>query len=127
MTWAMGETGVRDASLFASNGLVSLCWPTGLVGELPLLLLINPHALVKSLRWLIAYWTALHGSLWLADWDESDAFNNIPREDTHLLLADIAPGFARWLERYYGPLRIRPISPPHGLTEPFPHGAWWGT
>jgi hypothetical protein len=65
--------------------------------------------------------------VYLADWDESDAFCNIPREDTPALLDDIAPRLGSWLQRFYGPLRIRTVTP-YGLTEPFPmaHGGGQG-
>jgi len=79
------------------------------------------------LRWLIAYWATQHGSVHLADWDESDAFCNIPREDLPALLADVAPDFGTWLQRFYGSLLIR-SSTPHGLTDAFPmaHGGGQG-
>jgi hypothetical protein len=65
--------------------------------------------------------------VYLADWDESDAFCNIPREDTPALLDDIAPRLGNWLQRYYGRLHIRTVTP-HGLTDPFPmaHGGGQG-
>jgi hypothetical protein len=80
-----------------------------------------------ALRWLLGYWAAVHGGVLLADWDESDAFCNIPREDTSDLLADIAPHLGTWLQRYYGRLRIRTATP-HGLTDPYPmvHGGGQG-
>ena len=59
-----------------------------------------------------------HGGVYIADWDESDAFCNIPREDAPALLEDIAPGLARWMQSFYGRLSIRTITP-HGLTDPF--------
>ena len=79
------------------------------------------------MRWLLAYWAGVHGSVHLADWDESDAFCNIPREDLPALLDDIAPGLGAWLQQFYGPLRIRSCTP-YGLTEPFPmvHGGGQG-
>ena len=79
------------------------------------------------LRWLLAYWAGVHGSVHLADWDESDAFCNIPREDLPALLDDTAPGLGAWLQQFYGSLQIR-SSTPYGLTEPFPmiHGGGQG-
>ena len=80
------------------------------------------------LRWLLAYWAGVHGSVHLADWDESDAFCNIPREDLPALLDDTAPGLGAWLQQFYGSLQIR-SSTPYGLTEPFPmiHGGGQAT
>ena len=83
--------------------------------------------LAQALRWLLAYWAAVHGEVFLADWDESDAFCNIPREDTSDLLADIAPRLGCWIRQYYGYLRIRTATP-HGLTDAYAmlHGGGQG-
>jgi hypothetical protein len=75
----------------------------------------------------MCYWLTQRGSLFVADWDESDAFCNVPREDTSALLGDIAPRLGTWLQRFYGNLRIRTATP-HGLTDPFrmAHGGGQG-
>ena len=76
---------------------------------------------------MLAYWASLHGSVLLADWDESDAFCNIPRADAELLLQDIIPGLGRWAQHYYGALSIRTATP-YSLTDPYPmaHGGGQG-
>ena len=101
--------------------------PVPLGCEDPILSRREPGGAVPSLRWLMCYWLAQRGSLFVADWDESDAFCNVPREDTSALLGDIAPRLGTWLQRFYGNLRIRTATP-HGLTDPFrmAHGGGQG-
>jgi hypothetical protein len=37
-------------------------------------------------RWLIAHWATQFTEVWVADWDESNAYCNIPRSDLPALL-----------------------------------------
>lgn len=57
--------------------------------------------------------------MFIADWDESNAFCNIPRRGAPRLLDGIAPGLAGWCQSFYGALGVRVVTP-FGLTDPYP-------
>ena len=78
-------------------------------------------------RWLIAYWASTGGDVCIADWDESNAYCNIPRCDLPALLDDTCPTLAPWLQRFYDAFQVYVVTP-HGLTTPYrmAHGGGQG-
>lgn len=69
-------------------------------------------------RWLVAHWASLGEDVCIADWDESNAFCNIPRRELPELLDELCPTFASWIQRFYDALSVYVVTP-HGLTEPY--------
>ena len=72
-----------------------------------------------SLRASLAVHLAHSDTMWLLDWDESDAFLRVCRST----LPDILEGtscwnFSEWSKHYYSRLRIWPVTP-EGLAPPF--------
>lgn len=57
--------------------------------------------------------------MFVADWDESNAFCNIPRRGAPGILDGIAPGLATWCQNFYSSLGVRVVTP-FGLTDPYP-------
>ena len=68
-------------------------------------------------RWLIAHWASTGEDVCIADWDESNAYCNIPRQDLPTLFAPLCPTLASWLQRFYSALSVYVVTP-HGLTHP---------
>ena len=65
---------------------------------------------------LISTWS-LTSDVYIADWDESNAFCNIPRDCCGPLLGDDAPGLDLWLS-FHDNLQIHVVTP-HGLTDSY--------
>lgn len=78
-------------------------------------------------RLLVAYWASVEGDVSVADWDESNAFCNIPRSDAGLLVEATNPHLGDWLQRFYAPFSVFVVTP-HGLTQPYKmkHGGGQG-
>jgi hypothetical protein len=73
---------------------------------------------VGALALLLAHWASELGEVYLADWDESNAFCNIPREDVPSLLRFVTPDLGMWLHQYYKDFKVHVVTP-HGLTDPY--------
>ena len=52
------------------------------------------------------------------DWDESDAFCNIPRADLPAVVGAFAPGAGEYLEAFYAQLKVYVVTP-YGLAGPY--------
>ena len=65
-----------------------------------------PQHAALLLRWLIAYWASSGASVHMGDWDERDAFCNIPRTDASPLLNLLYSGFGSWVEDYYSEFAV---------------------
>lgn len=65
--------------------------------------------------------------VYIADWDEANAFCNIPRESCGALLGEAAPGLGDWLHRFYDSLMVY-VMTPFGPTDAYPllHGGAQG-
>ena len=66
-------------------------------------------------RWLVAFWASRGTDVCVADWDESNAFCNIPRRDLPALVDDMCPTFAGWASRFYNAMKVYVVTP-YGLT-----------
>ena len=61
-------------------------------------------------RWLLAHW-ALTRPVWVVDWDESNAFCNVPREGLQRLLeSHPAVDCGEWLARFYASLDVYVVT-----------------
>ena len=69
-------------------------------------------------RWLIAYWASTGADVCIADWDESNAYCNIPRQDLPVLLAPLSPGLPPWLQRFYSALSVYVVTFGHQPSIP---------
>ena len=67
--------------------------------------------------WLLAFWAAL-GDVFIGDWDESNAFCNIPRESCDELMGDDTPGLGEWLRQFYDALEVY-VMTPFGMTDAY--------
>ena len=76
----------------------------------------SQHAALVS-RWLIARWVCGGHTICVADWDESNAFHNTPRDDLSALTDVWCPGAAPWARQFYEGLRVHVV--PHGLSAPY--------
>ena len=59
---------------------------------------------------LLAFW-ATSSDVYVADWDESNAFCNVPRQSCGDLMADDWPGMGDWLQHFYDAFRVHAITP----------------
>ena len=66
-------------------------------------------------RWLIAAWAAPGSPVLLADWDEVDAFCNVPHTACGVLAGEDCPGLDDWLTEFYPGLDVYVVSR-HPLT-----------
>ena len=82
---------------------------------------LSPQHAALARRWLIAHWTACGSDVCVVDWDESNAFCNIPRDDLFRLAEDWCPGLGAWARDYYDSLRICVVTP-YGLTQAYQMG-----
>lgn len=71
---------------------------------------LNPQMAALLCRWLLCHWTTL-GPVYVCDWDESNAFCNVPREACAALSDDLCPGLAKWLSLFYDPMNVHVITP----------------
>ena len=78
----------------------------------------SPQQAAMLTRWLIAYWATIAICVCAGDWDESNAYCNIPRSDAIPLLDLLSPGFGDWLCQFYKDFAIHVVTP-HGLTNPY--------
>lgn len=88
---------------------------------------MSPQQIALLGRWLITHWTASGYVVRVIDWDESNAFCNVPRDDVGAVTGDWCHGAADWLRSFYDSLQVRVVTP-HGLTDPYPlrHGGAQG-
>ena len=64
---------------------------------------------------LLAFWAA-SSAIFIAEWDESNAFCKIPRESCENLLGEDTPGLATWFHRFYDALKAYVLTP-FGLSD----------
>ena len=78
-------------------------------------------------RWLIAHWASSGDDVCVADWDESNAYCNIPRSSLPAVPDITCPTLAPWLQQFYDAFSVYVVTP-HGLTPPYQllHGAGQG-
>ena len=69
-------------------------------------------------RLLVAAWASAEGEVFVADWDESNAFCNIPWDGAAALLEPLLPGLGAWMRRFYARMEVRVVTP-FGLTDPY--------
>ena len=76
---------------------------------------------------LFLWWWCSHHEVFIIDWDESNAFCNVPRGDATKLHLGALSGFARWAADHYRLFEVRALTP-HGASSPFPlhHGGAQG-
>ena len=78
-----------------------------------------PGALAgMTMRWLLASWVSRGESVRLLDWDESNAYCNIPHEDLPVALAGISPSLGLWAAEFYRQFQVRVVTA-RGLTSPY--------
>ena len=65
------------------------------------------------LRWLVSWWVDQGHEVWVADLDESHAYNGIQRGRLESVLGSWFPGLGSWAGSFYGSLTAR-ISTPRG-------------
>ena len=80
-----------------------------------------------TMRWLLAWWVSQGETTRLLDWDESNAYCNIPREDLPVALAGISPPLGRWAVEFNRHFQVRVVTA-RGLTSPsgMTHGCGQG-
>ena len=67
---------------------------------------LSPQLVGIMARWLLAHW-ALTCPVWVVDWDESNAFCNVPREGLRKLLESYpVVDCGEWLARFYASLDV---------------------
>ena len=80
---------------------------------------LSPQQASILCRWLIAHWCQLYGSMYIADWDEKNAFCNVITSQ----LDDINGNHPElnvsdWITRFYGQFKVM-INTPYGLAGPY--------
>ena len=68
-----------------------------------------------TVRWLLVWWVSLGYVIRVLDWDESNAYCNIPRQDLEAALGSWCPGLGLWALHFYVTFLIR-IATARGLT-----------
>ena len=80
---------------------------------------ISPLLLGLFCRWCIAFWVVTVKELWVADWDESNAFCNIPRDVLGTLMKDTPDlDCTSWLSSFFGSMQVF-LQTPFGLANPY--------
>ena len=79
---------------------------------------LSPQDAAVLGRQLLACWTADGSEVHIADWDEENAFCNVPRHAARDVVGEEGPGLAAWLQQFYGALQVFLVTP-FGLAGPY--------
>ena len=80
---------------------------------------MSPLLMGLFVRWCLAFWSISLGGIFVADWDESNAFCNLNRDDLPLLFTDTAGmGFGSWARSFFDSLQVF-LQTPYGLADPY--------
>jgi hypothetical protein len=79
---------------------------------------LSPQYAAMVGRLLLAHWTAMGHEVHIADWDEENAFCNVPRGAAAVVAGTDAPELAPWLQQFYGAMDVYVVTP-HGLAGPY--------
>ena len=96
-------------------------------GALPSSMLAYRHSMSAQhgvlFTWLLLWRWCSHHDVYVIDWDESNAFCNVPRADMGALDLGYASRFVSWAVDHYELFWVRVLTP-HGTSSPFPlyHG-----
>lgn len=78
----------------------------------------SPLLLGIFVRWTLAFWVLVYTEAWVIDWDESNAFCNLCRDDLPQLFHDTPFPVGEWTKVFFDSLWLY-VSTPFGLTRPY--------
>ena len=80
---------------------------------------MSPLLLGLFVRWCLAFWCISLGGVFVADWDKSNAFCNLNRDNLPTLFPDTTNmGFGSWAKSFFDSLQVF-LQTPYGLAEPY--------